>query len=154
MQRGISFGIHDDLARETKVDRLDAPSAGAPLCDVVEQQPELGSEIRIAEMHLYRRLILEARQAGKRGAQVLRVSEIYFADLIAGAGIRQIDLLHELDERSHALLTVGARHRVIKPCHDRKMEVAFERAVQNHAAFVNQLELIFGAQKRNRGTFG
>src|ERR1700737_590639 len=93
------FGIHHHLPREPQIHGIHAPGARAPLVDILSQQMIAIRKIGVAEVYKNRRRIAHGRaQSCQRRANIGGVRKIHFADAIAGAGQRLLDLLHELYE--------------------------------------------------------
>src|SRR6202158_1165036 len=98
-RHGPAFGIHHHLPGEPQIHGIHAPGARAPLVDILSQQMITIRKIGVAEVYKNRRRIAHGRaQSCQRRANIGGVRKIHFADAIAGAGQRLLDLLHELHE--------------------------------------------------------
>jgi hypothetical protein len=148
--------IHDGLAAESQVDRLDAAGRRPPLADVFEQSAVLAPKIRIAEVHDHVRLrprIIVSRHLLEpldRGDQVVRVRKVHFADSFEGAGSRVFQLLLKAHEKLHALFALVERHLRGDAGHDGKMEIGAQRPLKNHAVRIDQQHVAALAQEGDR----
>src|SRR2546430_2070384 len=118
----IALRINDDLLRKSEVDRFHASRAGPPLPEIFRQQTKFVHKVRVSEVHPNRILPLQPRQSSEHGADVLRVGEIHFTYLFPSTGVRQFNLLHEINEESHALFAVVDRSGLVKTADHWKME--------------------------------
>src|ERR1700747_1087755 len=77
-------------------------------------------------------------ESGHDHAQIARIAEIDFADMIGGAGTDEVGIPHELLKSLHALLALGSRHGSGEASDNWEMEVVTARAIEDDAEFVDE----------------
>src|SRR6266581_3378739 len=138
----VALRIDHDLPGKSQIDRFHASRTRTPLRDVFRQQTIFVHKVAISKVHPNRILAFQSRQTRQHGANILRVREINFADLFAGTGMRQFNFLHEIDEKGHARLAVNERSGVVETADDRKVKAGLQRALENHARGVHELQFV------------
>src|ERR1700691_1566763 len=159
--------IHDRFAVEAQVHRLYAACCGAPLVHVIQHRQIFALEIAVAEMDDDGRVgiapgVVRGRaagsiyhlQSGNRGAQIFRFGEVHFAHLFHGAAVRRFHLLREPGKHLHAQLTIFDGHVRADSGDHWKMEIRFQRTIEDHTVGVHQSKIAAFAQKRDRRAFG
>src|SRR4029077_173670 len=140
--------VQHHLLRILQIDGVDAAIARLPLREIFDDHAVLTGEVARAEMNRERLRIAGAGDAGHHRAQILRVGQVHFADAVGRAGAHQIDALHELLVRLHALAAFFARHVFRKAGDYWKLQIFAARTVENHSVGVNESK--FGAITEER----
>src|SRR5216684_706997 len=135
--------VQHHLLRILQIDGVDAAIAGLPLREIFDDHTVLAGEVAGAEVNSDCLRINGAGDAGHHRTQILRVGEVHFADAVGRAGAHEVDVLHELLVRLHALAAFFARH-VFREAGDYwKLQIFAARAVENHAVGIDESK--FGA---------
>ncbi len=82
------------------------------------------------------------------------VRQINLAHLIERAGVRRFNLLREAREKLHALLAVFERRVRADSSHHRKMKIALDRTIQDHAVHIHQRHIVRFAHECHRRPLG
>src|SRR6266849_5901269 len=130
--------VQHHLLRILQIDGVDAAIAGLPLREIFDDHAVFAGEVAGAEVNSDCLRINGAGDAGHHRTQILRVGEVHFADAVGRAGAHEVDVLHELLVRLHALAAFFARH-VFREAGDYwKLQIFAARAVENHAVGIDE----------------
>src|SRR5712664_68178 len=135
--------VQYNLLRVLQIDGVDAAIAGLPLREIFDDHAVFAGEVARSEMNRERLSIVGAGNPGHHRAQILRVGEVHFAGAIRRAGAHQVDVIHELLVRLHALAAFLARHIFREAGDYWKLQIFAVRAVENHAVGIDESK--FGA---------
>src|ERR1700739_3640803 len=95
-----------------------------------------------------------AGEAGHDHAQILGIGKVHFAEVLRRATAHQVNVLDEFLKKLHALFALVARDVLGNAAGDGKAQVLVARAVEKHAACVNQCEFAAVARESDGGAFG
>src|SRR5713101_739253 len=135
--------VQHHLLRVLQIDGVDAAIAGLPLREILDDHTVFAGELAGAEVNSDCLRINGAGDAGHHRTQILRVGEVHFADAVGRAGAHEVDVLHELLVRLHALAPFFARHVFRKAGDYWKLQIFAARAVENRAVGIDESK--FGA---------
>src|SRR6266481_4385553 len=148
--RCAGVGVHHHLPRIPKINRVHGPGVRLPLREVFHQRPVFAGEIALAKMHGDRRGVSLGAESCQHGAQIARIAEVGFADAIRGAGLHQVNVLHELLIDLHALFAFIARQIFRHAGDNREMKVFAFGTFQKNAMPIDQREFAAVAEERHR----
>src|SRR6266404_2121078 len=146
--------VEHHLLRVLQIDGVDTAVVGLPLRKIFDDHAVLPGEVARAEMNGQRLRVAGAGDAGHDRAQILWVGEVHFTDAIGRAGAHQVDVVHELLIRLHALAALFAGHALGESGDDGKLQLFAARTIENHAVRVDERQLGSIADKSDGRALG
>src|SRR5262245_41848396 len=146
--------IQNHLASVLQVNGLHATCVRLPLREIFDQHAIFPGELARTEMQSNSLRHVQSWKPGQNDSEILRVSQIDFADEVRRTRTDQIGVAHKFLVGLHALFAFGTRHAVGKPGDDWEMQVLALRAVENYAISINEREFVAISHKGNGCALG